>query len=340
MDALVLAGAGPEQVFRLAGRPVPKPFVELGGEPLVRRAVRAALEARGVGRVFVLGELARLEVALRPWPEEQAGRLRLVPQAGDLLASCRRVFFERLLPELGLDEGSARRATEPAARRTALLVLASDLPFVAARDVEAFLAAAPDDGGVVVGLCDHAALEDLRELLAPEAALDRWKLGGIPLWPWSVRLSNLWLVRPLMFDPTLYALVEQVYTHRWLLARDGRILWRNWWAIVRAFWRQGWRAPGRGRFLRGVVNFVPAVLAMAVARAVGRGPAWLARPFRRLLGQRDVEAIGTWLLGAPARMVVTREPAPAVDLDVEEGFLRLQADGEAVYRRLAERLGR
>jgi hypothetical protein len=53
-----------------------------------------------------------------------------------------------------------------------------------------------------------------------------------------------------------------------------------------------------------------------------------------------VEAIGTWLLGAPARMVVTREPAPAVDLDVEEGFLRLQADGEAVYRRLAERLGR
>jgi len=349
VDALVLAGGGEAQPFRVGGQAIPKPYLELGGEPLVRRAVRAALGARGVGQVFVVGEPAALGRALAPLEPAPPGRLHLVPQASDLLGSCLRVFFGHLLPTRGvpapggegLEPAAIDRlsAEHPELRRTPILVLTSDLPFVTAEDVEAFLAAVPAEGAMVVGMCDH---RQLAELLAdvPGAGLDRWKLGGLPLWPWSVRPNNLWLFRPLLAQAALYTLVGEVYAHRWLLGRDGRILWRNWWAIVRAFLIHGRRTRSPGRYLRGVLNFVPAVLAMAAARALGRVARPLAWPFRRLLPQRDVEAIGSWLLDAPARMLVGPSPGPALDVDVEESFAWLAADGQAAYRRLSERLRR
>ncbi len=350
MDALLLAGGGEAHPFVFGGRAVPRPYLELGGEPLVRRAARAALEARGVGRLFAVGDPQALARALAPLEAAHPGRIALVPQAEDLLGSCLRAFFLHLLPGRGAAPPAedalrdpqalgAVAAAHPALARTAVLVLTSDLPFVTAGDVEAFLAAAPPEAALAVGMCAH---EELAALLAPElgAGLEAWKLGGIPLWPWSVRPSNLWLFRPLLAAPALYALVGEVYAHRWLLGQDGRILWGNWWAIVRAFLRHGRRASARLRTLRGALNFLPAVAAMAAARALARLWRPLAWPFRRLLGQADVEAIGSWLLGTPARMVVGGSPAAAVDVDVEETYAWLAADGERAYRRLAARLGR
>jgi CTP:molybdopterin cytidylyltransferase MocA len=345
----VLAGGGEAQPFHVLGQAVPKPYLELGGEPLVRRAARAALEARGVGRVFVVGEPATLARALAPLAAAHPGRLQFVPQAGDLLGSCLRAFFEHLLPARGVPAPArdgrdpavldGLRAAHPELQRLPVLVLTSDLPFVAARDVEAFLEAAPAEGAMVVGMCDHGQLAALLAEVA-DGELDRWKLGGIPLGPCSVRPSNLWLFRPLLAEAALYSLVGEVYAHRWLLGRDGRILWRNWWAIVRAFLVHGRRTRSRARYLRGVLNFLPAVLAMAAARALGRVARPLAWPFRRLLPQRDVEAIGSWLLDAPARMRIGPSPATAIDVDLEESYTWLAADGERAYRRLAERLER
>ncbi len=138
----------------------------------------------------------------------------------------------------------------------------------------------------------------------------------------------------------MYSLLNDIYTHRWLLDQNGKVLWRNWWAILRAFARHSVRVRGRFRFFRGLLNFAGVVLSMALARLVRRGGGWIARPFRLFLGRRDLEFTASLLVGAPARTALCRNVAPAIDIDVEESYRALVADEGENYYRVARYLGR
>ena len=103
IDAVVLAGSrGTANFATVDGATVPKPFLEIGREPLVFRVVRAVLGARGVGKVFVVGEPASLGRILEPLQAGFAGRLEVVPEGRDILENCLRAFFLHLLPGRGL----------------------------------------------------------------------------------------------------------------------------------------------------------------------------------------------------------------------------------------------
>lgn len=351
VDAVVLAGTRGSQPFSV-GRsgPTPKPLLEVGGEALVTRATRAALGAAGVGRVYVVGEVDSLGLALAGLLAEHPQRLRLVGEGADILDNCRRAFFHHLLPERGFTQAAglelteepiaAFRAQHPEAVGVGMLVVASDLPFLQASDLEQFLRAAPAGVALVAGLCDHAALERLQRELGTAIVLDRWKLGAIPLRRCDVRWNNLWLGRPLMAHPAVYSLLDEIYSHRWLLDQDGRILWPNWWANLRALARHSARVNGRLRFARGFVNALGIMLTTGLARWLRRAGRWAAWPFRLLLGQQDLEFVVSLLLGVPIRVDISANVAPAIDIDVPESYQALVADDQRDYRRLVEYLGR
>jgi len=282
--------------------------------------------------------------------ERQPERLVLVPEGENLLDNCLRVFFDHLLPGRGFTEAAgigadpervaAFQARHPETVGLAVLVVASDLPFLAAEDVTRFVAQAP--GGVCVnaGICDHTELEQMQAALGHQTVLDRWKLGAIPLRRREVRWNNLWLVRPLMASPVLYRLLEDIYAHRWLLDQDGRILWHNWWAILGSLARHSARISGRVRFFRGLGNALLLMLVTGLVRWARKAGRLLAAPFRWLLRKRDFDFTASLLIGAPARMDLSHDVAPAIDIDVEEIYQALVADGEENYRRVARYLGR
>ena len=117
LDAVVLAGSGGAAKFATVdGATVPKACLEVGREPLVRRAVRAVLGARGVGKVFVVGEPASLGRILEPLQAGFAGRIEVVPEGRDILANCLRAFFNHLLPGRGFAD-AADLATDPTSIR-------------------------------------------------------------------------------------------------------------------------------------------------------------------------------------------------------------------------------
>lgn len=349
VDALVLAGSRGGTAFRtLEGEAVAKPYLRLGGQSLVSRAAAAVLGTPGIGRVFVVGEPAGLQRHLAPLAVRHGERLVLVPEGADILDNCLLAYFDHMLPArgyaaaAGLGRAPERlrrfRQQHPAAAGLGMLVVTSDLPFLTSADVEHFMRRAPADVALVAGLCDHAELERMQQALGSRTVLDRWKLGAIPMRRCDARWNNLWLARPLLGDPVLYSLLEDIYARRWLLDQAGRILWRNWFGILRAVAGHSLRMPGRLRFLRGVFNAFGLMMATGAARWTRRLARWLARPFRLFLGQSDLEFAVSLLLGTPARMVISRRVAPAIDIDVEDSYRSLAADGEDGYRRVAHYL--
>lgn len=341
VDAVVLAGCRGTPVFDLDGEPVHKPFLVLGGEPLVRRVARALLAASRVRKVVVVGPEERLASALRPLAERHPDRLLVADEGQDLLDNCYRAFFLHLLPALGFEAPASRRLDpglladyrerNPAARDLPTLFVTSDLPFLATASIDAFLAQAPPDVEMAMGMVDHRALEQVREALREKTSLDSWKLGFLPLYEAPVRLNNLFLVRPLRIEPANYTLLHKLYAHRWLLQRDGSLHARNWWDMARAMIGYSRKSAGKWRVLRAVVNFIPAVFAMILARLTQRVGRWLSWPFRLFLRKRDMEFIGSTMFAVRGYLLVSSDPRPAFDIDVEDSYTSLVRDGEREY---------
>jgi len=348
IDAVVLAGTRGGRPFDLDGRQVAKPYLTVAGEPLVRRVVRAVLGARGVGLVFVVGQPDALEQALQPLLSENADRLRLVEEGQDILQNSYRAFFLNLLPARGfaavespeLDAALLReyQKNHPECRRTPALFVTSDLPFLTSEAVDAFLAQAPDDAAAAVGLVDHRELERMRVVLGEQTTLDLWKLGAIPLRNAAVRMNNLFLLRPFLADPAIYSLLDTLYAHRWLLKQDGSVHFSNWWAIAKGIVGYSFKLRGRLRFWRGFLNFVPAVVALCLARLTSRVGRWLSWPFRLFLSRRDMEFVGSLMFGGRGYLTISRGPGPAIDIDVKEAYLSLIRNEEESFHRVARYL--
>jgi GTP:adenosylcobinamide-phosphate guanylyltransferase len=348
VDAVVLAGSRGSLEIKVGGRKLPKPYLELGGEPLVRRVVRATLGAKRVGRVFVVGREEMLEHALEPLLGEEPGRIHIVAEGESLVENGYRAFFLNLLPQRGLGapdslllDASAvadYQQRVPESCSVPALVVTSDLPFLTSSDIDRFLDRDPGDAAIVIGLTDHREIEKMMSDIGEQSALDMWKLGAIHFRAFSVRLSNLFLFRPLMGNPEIYALAAGLYENRWLLKQDGSVNWRTWFRVARSILSYSIRVNGWLRFLRGLLNLLPSMAAASLARLTHGTGHWLSWPFRLFLGQKDVEFTGSTMVGARGVLAVGREVGPAIDIDVEESYYSLAADSEREYRRISNYL--
>ncbi len=344
-DAIVLAGTANALVVEQAGRPTPKPFLRLGGKPLVLSVCEALAGVQGVGRIFVVGDVARLQEALEPLLAAAPDRLEMVAEGGGVMENAVRAFFQHLVPARGLpapplDGGDYSLISKwleqhPRARECAALVVTCDLPFLAPADIEDFLRRVAPRAALTMGLVDYRGLKWLAGEVGQGLSLERWKLGAVHLRGISVRMSNLFLARPLLGNPRVYPLLDDLYQSRRLLGPRGGLNLGSWLSTARSILRHAWRVNPWWRFLRGMVNFLPALGAGALARMTHRAAPWPAWPWRLLLGKKDVEFIGSLLMGAPGQLVIADNPAPAIDIDVEEIFRFLEENGQEGYRRLA-----
>ncbi len=348
-DAIVLAGTYDSLFVEVGGNPVAKPFLELGGLPLVVRTVDALLRAEGIREVFVVGERAALDEALECRAGQAAGRLHVMQQAQGILDNAYRAFFHGVLPSRGFPAPPADRfepgpvgeylQSHPEAAGVPALFLTADLPFISPQDIEQFLRAVPERAALAVGVVDWSLLaRHFEELGVGPEQLFRWKLGGIPLRGLKIRITNVFFARPASADPRLYGLLDRVYGNRWLLDERGKPRAANWKRITSAVLSHSRVVNPWWRHARAVVNVVPTALAGLIARALDGGCAPLAWPARLLLGKKDVEFTASLLLGVEAVMVQTASWGAAVDVDVEQTYRFLAGDGERAWRQLSAEL--
>jgi hypothetical protein len=334
IDAVVLAGTHNTLMVEQNGERVPKPYLRLGGEPLVHYVCRVLARVPGLERLVVVGDPLRLRAVFSEADARWQARLVLVEEGRGILENLWRAFARCLLPAHGYrgpELDISRLAALPRElfaderlRYLSVLVATSDLPLLSPVDVEVFLSGVHQHSVLALGVVDYREMERLSAVLGEEVTLDSWKLGAIALGECPVRLGNLFFVRPFLADARLYPLLDEIYENRWLLTTDGRLNSRSWYTVGMAILRYCWRINPWWRFGRGMINLVPAMLAAALARATMRKAPWLSRLGRVFLSSKDVEFIGSLLIGARGQLVMNRQVGAALDIDVEEIFRFLE----------------
>jgi GTP:adenosylcobinamide-phosphate guanylyltransferase len=273
-----------------------KPYLELGGRPLVAHVVAVLQQVPEVDAVWVVGNAQRLEAALAGLRDELRKPLHVLPQFRNLYENGWEAY-RRLLPGAPAEGRDPR----PEEQGTPVLYLSADVPFATPQEISGFiqraLAAGCDYG---LGLCTE---ESMRAFYPKEAGEPGIRMAYFNLQEGRFRQSNLHLIRPARIGNRPY--VEEMYEHRYQ-KQIGQIIALAW-RLLRI--REGG--------LRVIYYFLLLQLASIADR---RGWDRLAARLRARIPMARIEAGAGELLRTDFRFVVTEVGGCAVDIDNEPDF--------------------
>jgi len=275
-----------------------KPYLELGGRPLVAHVVAALQRVPEVSSVWVVGNAGRLE-ALFAAPELQAELrkpLCVVPQFRNLYENGWETY-RRLLPGAG-PEG--RDPTQEEATRP-VLFLSADLPFATPQEISDFVRRALGfDCDYALGLCTEASM---REFYPEAPGQPGIRMAYFNLREGRFRQSNLHLIKPARIGNRQY--VEDMYEHRYQ-RQIGQMI------------ALGWRLL---RIQEGGLSVLYYYGLMHLAAIADRwGLARAADWIRLRIPMARVEAGCSALLRGAFRFAVTEVGGCAVDIDNEPDY--------------------
>jgi len=290
LDAIVLAGTDSNPRRMIEGQN--KAFLQLGGEILVRRVVRALDDASSIGRIFIVGPGDRLREALAGL----TGDINIVEQTGGLLANAWgaiRASEERY---------SAERGVEDPLRP--LLFVSCDLPLISSEAVDDFiLRCALEEGrtetkyAMLSGVAEEASLRQFYG----SGASDGIHRPYVNFSNCRVRLANIYVGRP-------RTLMNQQFLETGFAHRKAEKL-KNVITLVWKFLGQhgGWRAAW-------------ITLRLQLTLVASKKQGWLYRWLRSYNKTEDAEKSCGDVLGGSVKMVITPYGGLSLDIDNEEDY--------------------
>jgi GTP:adenosylcobinamide-phosphate guanylyltransferase len=275
-----------------------KAFLELEGRALVAHVVATLQRVPEVSEVWVVGDGARLEAALRPELDAELTKpLHILPQFDDLLANLWE-SYRRLLPGAG-PEG--RDPASPEDEQLSVLYLSGDLPFATPQEVSSFVQRAralPCD--YALGLCSEEPMELFH---ADSPVAPGIHMASFNLREDRYRQNNLHLVRPALLANR--SSIEDMYRNRH--QKELSQILKLAWGLLR---REG----------GGLAVIWYFALMHVAGLADRRGRRGIANAIRRWIPIARVERGCSALLGTRFRFCVTDVGGCALDLDTEEDF--------------------
>ncbi|MEZ4332098.1 MAG: NTP transferase domain-containing protein [Myxococcota bacterium] len=304
IPAVVMAGDG-RAAKAVYGRS--KVYLEVDGLPLVAHVVRTLQAVPEVDSVWVVGDLAKLEVALES-PELQASLskpLRLVAQQRDLLSNAWETY-RRVLA----DDERAGRDPGPEDLDREILYLSGDLPLATPQEISAFVRVSWARGereraDYVLGLCPADALEVFRSSRPGEPGIE---VAYFNTRDGRFRQNNLHYARPARIGNL--ERIEEMYEHR----------------HQRRFWNMFKLAL---RLLLSRVGGLKIALLFGVMHLAGIADRHGWRRLARWLGRRVTLELNrktiAKLLDANFVFAVTESGGCALDIDTEEEYDAMRA---------------
>ena len=275
-----------------------KPYLMLGGRPLVAHVVAMLQRVPEVSEVWVVGNAERLEAVLgAPAVRAELEKpLHIVPQFRNLYENAWETY-RRLLPGAGADgrDPGPEDADQP------VLFLSADLPFATPQEVAAFVQEGlAQDSDYALGLSTEDAMRDFY----PESpGAPGIRMAYFNLREGRFRQSNLHLVRPARITHRHY--VEDMYEHRYQ-RQIGEMVKLGWTLL---------RIEGGGLS----VIYYYALMHLA-GIADRRGWRRVADFLRERIPMPRIERGCSALLGCRFRFAVTEGGGAAVDIDNEDDY--------------------
>jgi MobA-like NTP transferase domain len=275
-----------------------KPYLMLGGRPLVAHVVAMLQRVPEVSEVWVVGNAERLEAALGTpaLRAELTKPLRVVSQFRNLYENAWETY-RRLLPGAGADgrDPGPEDADQP------VLFLSADLPFATPQEISAFI-----EQGLAFD-CDYAlglSTEDAMRDFYPESpGAPGIRMAYFNLREGRFRQSNLHLVKPARISNRHY--VEDMYEHRYQ-KQIGEMAKLGWTLL---------RAEGGGL----AVIYYYALMHLAGV-ADRRGWRRIADFLRDRIPMPRIERGCSALLGCRFRFAATEGGGCAVDIDNDDDY--------------------
>jgi GTP:adenosylcobinamide-phosphate guanylyltransferase len=290
LDAIVLAGTDSNPRRMIEGQN--KAFLEVAGEILVRRVVKALLEASTIGNILVVGPADRLRTALAGLP----GEIIIVEQAGQMLSNA--------WAAISASESRLRRQTGTNDPLRPLLFISADIPLICSAAVDDFVtrcasedSKSPVKYAMLVGVAEESSLRQFY----PEAGKDGIKRPYVNFSNCRLRLANIYVGRP-----------RGLSNHQFL--QTGFTLrkaekFKNVIILAWKFLSQhgGWRAAW-------------ITLKLQATLVVSRNQGRLFRWVRTHNTTTDTERSCGEVLGGPIRIVITPYGGLSLDVDNQEDY--------------------
>lgn len=275
-----------------------KPFLEIGGRPLIAHVVAVLQDVPEVDEVWVIGDSARL-AGVFGRSDLQAGLskpLHVVEQFANLYENCWQ-GYRRVLPGAGAE---GRDPADPRDLDTRVLYVSGDLPFATPEEISDFVRKAQALGcDYAVGLVSEASMRGF----LPQPAAPGVEMASFNLREGRYRQSNLHLVKPGRLGNRHY--IQEMYEHRHQ---------KELWQILALAWTL--LTSERGGL---TVIWYYALMHLAGV-ADRRGWRGLADALRRMIPIARIERGCSELLKTELRFVVTEVGGCALDIDNEHDY--------------------
>lgn len=284
-----------------------KVYLELDGLPLVAHVVRALQAVPEVDAVWVVGDLAKLELALGS-PTLRATLtkpLHLVPQQRDLISNAWETYRRVLSNDVraGRDPGPGDLDRE-------ILYLSGDLPLATPQEISAFVQASQarvnaGEADYVLGLCPADALEVFRPKAPGEPGIE---VAYFNTRDGRLRQNNLHYARPARIGRL--DRIEEMYEHR-----HQRRFWNMFTLALRLLLSRV------GGFKIAVLFGVMHLAGIADRSGWSRLARWLGRLVTLEINRRTIAK----LLDTKFVFSVTESGGCALDIDTEEEYDAMRA---------------
>ncbi|MGD9020843.1 MAG: nucleotidyltransferase family protein [Lysobacterales bacterium] len=295
LDAIVLAGTHTNPKRLITGRN--KAFLKVGGTPLIRHVIKALVDAKSIGQIFVVGPAEELQATLKDFPDT----VRIIAQKGKMLTNAWACIeasedFHRDDPGIPVEDRP-------------LLAISCDLPLATARSVDDFVARCAKEDNVaetpyamLAGVADEPGVEAFH----PADGMPGIERPFVQLEFGRLRLANIYVGRPRKLSHQEF--LQTGFSYR--KAKD----WRNVVALTYNFFKShgGWRAAWLTMRVQ---------LTLMLSKGNGRWYKRLKQGNTRERVERSVSEV----LGGPVRVVITPFGGLSLDVDDEEDYRILDA---------------
>ncbi|MBI5880652.1 nucleotidyltransferase family protein, partial [archaeon] len=347
LPCIIMAGYAEQNrrvIKAVDGQEYLKQEVPIAGKPLLRYVIGAALAARRVSQVYIVGNTQSIDRIIADSKYLTANRTRLfsIKQKDNLFDNFREAIDREVYSY------NKARKDMGAALDDRVLILTSDTCFLTAPSIDNFVDGA-SQADVVMGATDGRAYQDMLDELNINIDGAKTKTAMFPIRARIVRPNNMYLVRYQKITPEMYLLFQNVYDARHVVDLSGglklgkiRKLLREENRIIQKYGESIGKAS---TVMRGRMNEYWTLgmfcLSYLIRRRNTRKAIHIPNIPRMLLRKKDMEFTVSSLLGGnvSTELHVMEDVGPMLDIDVQAMYDVLAADDFRQFKRIRDYLG-
>ncbi len=301
VNALILAGTVEFHKFDINNKIEYKQFHKLGKKKIIEYTINAVLKSKFIDSIFVIGNKEKLSFVKNK-------RITILSEQENVV-------------------DNIRYAINKIKDNKRLLITTSDCPLITEKDIDQFISTSNQKSDFVLGFSTLNNFNKVMDKLNLKVKSEKLKLGFFPIYKSSIRINNLFIIKPNKITNHLLDLARDINKNKSLLKTNGKTNLKSWKGIGHAFLKYFEKSKiHKITILRGVTR---ALLVGTMLLYAYKLRNFSINPFRFFVRPNRIEKV-IWVLTDKqihSQIHVSNIINPLIDIDVPETYHILANSG-------------